>query len=303
MPAYLVELPQPYRVEGVNALSVFAADETGARQAAEGQFDGDASALWSTLATVTEIVAGVDLADAGKGWSGYCRVRGAAGQTAGFDPFIAEADGNDRNLAQGRLGRNRKHLSESSITINDGGTGYSVDEIITLGGGTLDANAGRAATFRVTSVSTGVIDGLELVDPGEYTELPNLTATTDTTNSGSGNDDVDLTLAQADEGSYEAIMAQMVTELLGSPDIAGASVDMSEGGSGARLLTVATGSGGDDLGDATVEFEYRQNGTAFDPLVGTITDEGLATAALTVAIPASPLAPARVSRFQERVVG
>lgn len=289
MPAYLVELPENKRVNNRNALSVFAVDETDARTAAKMQFPEDPDALWDVVATVTEVIAGVELADAGTDWTAWCRVSGAAGQTSGFDPFIVEVDGRDKDLYANKnvSGDNRRHIG--SVAVNDGGTGYVIDDILTANGGVFT----RAATFRVTTVSTGVITGIELVDPGEYTELPSLTANAVSGGTGTAAT-VDFT--QADQESYEALMAQMVTGLLGSPDIAGAEVDLSEGGAGVRQLTVA--SIADNIGDANVEFEVRQNGTAFDPLVGTITSGGVAGAALTVAIPASPLAPPRVSTFR-----
>lgn len=284
MPAFLVQIPSRLRVQDVDTMVIFAANEAGARAAAAGRFSGDAAAIWNTLATVTEIVAGTALADAGGDWTAWCRVSGGAAQTAGFDPFIVEVDGKSRNQAQGRLGAVRQHLTG---TLNDGGVAtYVVDDILTVAGGT----AVRAATFRVTTVNTGVITGIELVDPGEYTVLPTLAANPVTGGGGSGAL-VDLSVLA--ENSYEALLAQMVTGLLGSPDIANAALDLSEAASGARLLTVA--SVADGIGDATVEFEVRNNGTAFAPLVSTITDGGIAAAALSVAIPASPLAPPRIT--------
>lgn len=292
MPAFLVELPSDKRVQGADALVVFAANEAGARAAAQGQFDGDFNTLWGDAeTTVTEVVAGAALADAGAGWFVYGRIEGGAAQTVGFDPFIFTVDGLDRNPAAGRLGTAQKHIG--AVAINDGGMAtYIVDEILTAAGGTFT----RAATFRVTSVNTGVIDGIEVVDPGEYTELPSLTANAVTGGSGSAAL-MDLTVAA--EGSYEALLAQVVSALGANPDITGADLDLSEGGSGARLLTLA--SIGDGIGDATVTFEVRQNGVAFAPLVSTITDGGAAGAALTVAIPASPIAPARVTRVKKLI--
>lgn len=289
MPAYLVEIPENKRVNNRNALSVFAANVTDARTAAKMQFPEDPDALWDTVATVTEVVAGVALADAGSGWTAWCRVSGAAGMTAGFDPFIVNVDGLDKNLFSQKFvsGVNRQHIG--TVAVNAGGTGYAVNNILTAVGGVFT----RAAIFRVITVSTGVITSVELVDPGEYSELPSLTANAVTGGTGTN---ATLDLTQAAQGSYEALMAQMVTGLNGSPDIAAADVDLSEGGAGARALTVAAA--GDSLGDGTVEFEVRQNGTPFAPLVSTITDGGAAGAALTVAIPASPLAPPRVSTFK-----
>lgn len=288
MPAYLVEIPSNKRVADADTLVVFAADVAGARAAAAGHFDGDAAALWNTVATVTEIVAGVNLGDAGDGWSMYIRISGAAGQTAGFDPYIVEVDGLSKDLYSNNASKVRLHVG--SVALNDGGVAtYVVDDILTAAGGTV-APGGRAATFRVITVNTGVITAVELVDPGEYTVMPPLTANAVTGGGGSG---ALMDLTQAAGGSYEAIMAQALTEVLASPDIQDATLDLSEGASGARLFTVA-GTTNDDLGDGTLEIEMRQHGVAFAPLLSTVTHEGLADAVLSVAIPASPLAPARV---------
>lgn len=285
MPNFLVQIPENKRIRDVDTLIVFAADAADARIAAEAHFDGDAAPMWATVATVTELVVGAELADAGDGWSMYARISGAAGQTVGFDPFIVEVDGLDANQAEGRLGTPRKHLDGA---LNDGGTAtYIVDDILTAVGGTFT----RAATFRVTSVDTGVIDGLELVDPGEYTELPAIMTANPVTGGGGTVALVDLT--QFAEGSYEALLAQMVTGLLGSPDIEDTTLDLSEGGIGTRLLTVS-GTTNDDLGDGTLEFEVRQNGTVDANLVSTITDGGVADAVLSVAVAAIPIVPARV---------
>lgn len=298
MPAFLVELPSDKRVQGADALVIFAADEAGARLAAQGQFDGDFNTLWGDAeTTVTEIVAGAELADAGDGWTIHGRIEGGAGQTAGFDPYVFEVDGLSRNPAAGRLGEVRLHIG--AVAINDGGMAtYVVDEILTAAGGTFT----RAATFRVTSVNTGVIDGIELVDPGEYSELPSLTANAVTGGSGSAAL-MDLTVAA--EGSYEALLAQALAAISANPDIDGAVIDLSEGGSGLRSLLVASGSnetgGTDDIGDATVTFEVRQNGVAFPVLVSTIADEGAVDDDLSVAIPASPIAPGRVVRVKKLI--
>lgn len=292
MPNYLVQLPESATYgnlgEGATKMVIFAADAAGARRAAAGRFDGDGNALWSTLAIVTELVAGVDLIDAGdENWSAYARVTGGVAQT--LDPIIATANGRSRNQAQGNLGAVRLHLAEG-LVINAQGASYAVDDILTFTGGTFS----RAATARVTGVTTGNIDTLELVDPGEYTVLPSLTAMV-STNDGSGDDAATVDASQALSNSHEAIMAQMVTELAAFIDLT-ASIDMSEGGVGARLFTVATV--GDDIGDATLEFEVRHNGTAETVLVGAIVDGGIAGAVLTAAIPASPIAPPRILTFK-----
>ena len=58
------------------------------------------------------------------------------------------------------------HLSAS--TISNGGTGYSLNDTLTIVGGT----TGSAATFTVTSVSGGVVTGITRLNTSTYTVLP-----------------------------------------------------------------------------------------------------------------------------------
>lgn len=55
----------------------------------------------------------------------------------------------------------------NSAGVDDGGTGYVVDDILTVVGGT-----GTAATLRVVEVNSGVIAGLTVETPGNYTSSP-----------------------------------------------------------------------------------------------------------------------------------
>lgn len=275
MPAYLVELPESggrQLIGAADKMVVFAADEAGARAGAAGQFDGDGNALWNTLATVTEIVVGTTLADSSAGWEAFVRLSGAAALT---EDLFVQARGVER-------------LHIGAVALGDGGTAtYVIDDILTAVGGTFT----RAATFRVITVSTGVITAVELVDPGEYTVLPTLMTANPVSGGGGTLAELDLTVAVS--GSYEAILGELVGLINVHPDIADAEVDLSEGAAGARLFTVSSIS--DDLGDGDLVFEFRHNGSAFAPLVSTLVDGGIAGAVITAAIPASPIAPPRVT--------
>lgn len=71
----------------------------------------------------------------------------------------------------------------SSVAITSGGTGYAVDDVLTFAGGTF----GQAARVQVTSVSTGVITGLKIIDAGTYSSADLATSpNTPTGGSGSG---------------------------------------------------------------------------------------------------------------------
>jgi len=77
------------------------------------------------------------------------------------------------------------YLSDTSVesaTISAGGTGYVVGDVVTEDG---SGTASTRATFRVTSVSSGVVAGLALVDGGTYSSnSANPAATTGGTGSG-----------------------------------------------------------------------------------------------------------------------
>lgn len=67
------------------------------------------------------------------------------------------------------------------VTINNGGTGYSKNESVTLTGGTFT----RAARVKITKTFLGVVIAAELEDIGEYSVLPGATSGT-TGGSGAG---------------------------------------------------------------------------------------------------------------------
>ena len=81
----------------------------------------------------------------------------------------------------------------TSVAINAGGTGYVVGDILTVAGGT----STHTATLRVTSVSSGVIDGVQVEEAGAYTVDPTTTANAVTGGTGSGAT-MDLTMQTAE---------------------------------------------------------------------------------------------------------
>jgi hypothetical protein len=275
MPAYLVELldhPGYTLPEGANKIVVFAADVANATAAAQGRFNSPkgADAMWAA-ATVTEIVNGASVM--GEGAELQITIADAAPI---IDITARAGPGND---------------AVASAAVNDGGVAtYVIDEILTVIGGTFT----RAATFRVITVSTGVILTVEMVDPGEYTVAPSLVANAVTGGGGTG---ALLDLTMAGENSYEVLMGQIVTLLNLDAQIAGAEVDMSELASGARLLTVSDIA--DGLGDLTLTVRMGNHGVDQTSLKSTITDGGVSGAVLTMAIPASALPiPNVVSAFR-----
>lgn len=89
----------------------------------------------------------------------------------------------------------------STVAVAAGGTGYSVNDILTLAGGT-----GTPATVRVTTVAAGVITGVTKVTGGAYTANPG-TPNSPTGGTGTG---ASLTVTFAVERGYiEALKALM----------------------------------------------------------------------------------------------
>lgn len=69
-----------------------------------------------------------------------------------------------------------------STAITAGGTGYAVNDTITVVGGV----AISAATYTVATVSAGAVTGLTVVTPGNYSTAPGTPATTTTSGNGTG---------------------------------------------------------------------------------------------------------------------
>ena len=69
----------------------------------------------------------------------------------------------------------------SSAAVSSGGTGYAVNDILTVAGGAF----GSAAQVKVLAVSTGVITSIALVDAGTY-EAASLPSTPNTVTGGGG---------------------------------------------------------------------------------------------------------------------
>ena len=267
MPAFLVQIstetPGLTKIGGFDSLVVFASDSADALSVAQGLFEGDANAAWAA-ATATQLIAATDLSD------------------AKFSLKVAVLDSSpvvDVTANGGVLGA-------TAVAINAGGTGYAALDILTIGGGT----STRAATLRVTSVSGGVVDGIEMVDPGEYTAFP---ADPVAVTGGTGNDDAtfDMTTATDD---YDNFFAEMVGLLNATSPIAAAAIDM---GASPPLLTIAAIS--DGIGDKEVQTTFQFGDTALVSFLGTIVDEGISAAVLTVEGVAAPVLPNAVAELKQ----
>ena len=109
-------------------------------------------------------------------------------------PFIAQQLSADGVSQDGRvvlatavlLAITEDHVA--TLAVNAGGTGYAVGDTFRLNTGTTVTVNGDSfhATGRVTSVSAGVVTGVELVSAGAYTTLPGLTANATVTLTGAG---------------------------------------------------------------------------------------------------------------------
>lgn len=267
MPAFLVELPLSggkTLIGASDSLVVFALNAADARAMAANAFDGDSNALWnSSQTTVTEIIQGATLPDNFELEVTITNDGAGAGIAI---PAVYRAKGGAGNLAI------------QSVAIGAAaGLSYIDNEIVTLVGGVFT----RAATVRCEG--TGAVTAVDVVDPGEYTVLPTLDEIV-TVTAGPGDDNLTIDAVAAPANSYEVLLGQIITLLNSDPEIANADVDMSELLVGARLLTVA--SIADGIGDSTVLIRLGAPISGSVPgLLGSITDEGIAAAVLTMALP------------------
>jgi len=96
-----------------------------------------------------------------------------------------------------------------SASIAAGGTGYAVNDTVTVLGGVY---GNSPATFTVSSVTSGVVTGLTLNYPGQYTSTPTNNVSTSTSGSGTG---LTLTLTfgtgTGGTGSYVISTSQSVS--------------------------------------------------------------------------------------------
>jgi len=90
-----------------------------------------------------------------------------------------------------------------SVVIVNGGTGYSVSDVLTVVGGT-----GTAATLTVTSVSGGVITGVEITTAGDYSVNP--TNPVSVTGGGGSLATFRLTISGSFSYTYNATAGQFV---------------------------------------------------------------------------------------------
>jgi hypothetical protein len=145
-----------------------------------------------------------------------------------------------------------------TVALNAGGTGYAVNDVLTLVGGTFD----QAATFRVSSVSGGVVTGIVRKQGGTYTVKPGTTgiATTVVPAGGSGCT-LNLTYSDigaayfyvsarnegmiSDDGLYVALMAYDSSSPTLQADII--VVDIVGGVVSARLRNYLDDSGNSEL--------------------------------------------------------
>ncbi len=283
MGTFLVELPAGDRYtlrENVDAMVVSAQDATDAKAIAKSQFTGAAGdAAWdaATVTTLTDIAA--ESADSMANWRFKVAVLDST-------PVV------DLTSVAG--------LGVVTAAVNAGGTGYTLLDILTVVGGTFT----RAATFRVTGIAGGVVNLVSLVDPGEYTVAPSLTANAVTGGTGTGAT-MDLT---TDNDRLSNHLASLVGLLNAQSIIANAALDMDATN---PLLTVA--SIADALGEKEVQAQVippevldsiSKPSNEPEPIPGfinAIVDEGIAAAVLTVAYAlGTHVVPAVRTKFTKR---
>ena len=263
MPAYIVEFPVGSGGSlgaGADTFTVFAATTAIARDLCAARYTGDASAR-AAEATVTEVTNGADAANLAY----RVQVTTAAGTQ------IADFTGKPEGVS----------ALAATATVNVGGTAtYVVGDILTLADPGNDAL--KSATYRVTTVSTGVVTGVELADPGHYLSTP-ANATGVATTGGSGGGDCTLDVAFG-TGEFESIFGHL-SYLAGlETEFSAPTMDYA---AATPLLTIAIIA--DNVGDHTIISNMVANSGQTDipmtGMAGTLVHEGIAGAVLTVAIP------------------
>lgn len=110
----------------------------------------------------------------------------------------------------------------ATVTVNAGGTGYAVGDIVELDGGTHPSTlSGAKATFEVTDVSGGVVQagGLRMRDSGAYATTPSTTGITTTFlgGTGAGNDDLTVDLTYESNGwAVDRQTAEVTAAVIGA---------------------------------------------------------------------------------------
>jgi len=244
------------RIDNATVLTVVAATEAQALAFAQGWRDTDPKMAW-TGATVIDIEADTPAATSLDGLGISVTVND------GVTPFTVFSRSQGPSVLSG--------------AVVAGGADYTVDDVVTLVGGTFT----RAATFTVSAVTSGAVTGLTLLDPGVYRELPTGTLATTTADGGTG-----LTIGTVT--SQQHTLANVAASLVGLLNARG-DIDGARFNATTRVLTVS--SIADGKGDDAVTVEYLLNGVALPTYTEAIVDEGSAAAVLTVEFVASPVYP------------
>lgn len=134
---------------------------------------GGTSTIAATLEVLTApagVIATVRIRNAGlytTAPSDPVSVTGGTGSGATFDMTFG-TNGWTRRRATGCPS------AAQSAVVAAGGTGYTVNDTLTVSGGTF----GHAATFRVVTAPAGVVGTVALIDPGDYAATPSNPAST-----------------------------------------------------------------------------------------------------------------------------
>lgn len=126
----------------------------------------------------------------------------------------------------------------STVTLNSGGTGYAVNDVLTVGGGT-----GAGATLTVTGESGGVITSVSISNGGSgYTVSDALTVT------GPGNDDATFTVATITDGKITGVT--MTNNGLGYTSAP--TINITGDGAGASITATITTDGNGRVNTTTI---------------------------------------------------
>lgn len=133
-------------------------------------------------------------------------------------------------------------ISAVSATITNGGSGYLVNDILTVSGGTF----GAAATFQVSNISGGAVQSIILRNAGSYSAIPANPAST-TGGSGTGCT-LTITWSTSNGGGFDTAATGKATDLTtdantantASPVVSSASYNFV-GGDAGKMLYVQGG--------------------------------------------------------------
>lgn len=323
--AYVVTMPEDARTKfnGVDAVVVYANNSADAIAMAKCQFDGDSDDGWAD-ATATAISAGSGLS----GYSLRIRVDSAAGarlydETVSGDDTVAVKATGTLTLTPGAIADDTvrlgsfyyKFAADPTTGTPDGSSGSPF--LVDVGADDAASLANLRKAINATGVAGTDYAAEVVVNPDAEATASNATTlsaralvagtagnaiATAVTATG-GADGLAWGASTLAGGQDAATFDTFGTAMVAALEAAGGSALTPSYNSSTNVLTVAAIADGIGNGSLRVEFYKGDNPLTVPGLVGTITDEGIAGAVLSVAFGADnyslPSAPVKLSSRME----